>query len=97
MLVYPRYDRPFHLYPDACDVQIGEFLLQDDKTLGCYSKKLNNAQKKYPITDKELLAIDCGLKYFNTIVRGARIKVYCDHKNLTFGADTVHTSQRVLR
>ena len=97
MLVYPRIDQYFDLYPDSCDVQIGCFLTQNEQTLRCFSRKMNAAQLKYPMTDKELLAIYEGLKHFDTIIRGGKIQVHCDHKNLTFGDKTVHVNQRVLR
>jgi len=97
MLIYPHMDKVFDLYPDSCDIQIGCFLLQEGYALGCFSKKMNEAQLKYPMTDKELLACHEGLKYFSPIIRGGCIRVFCDHKNLTFGHGTVHTSQRVLR
>ena len=97
MLVYPRYDRPFDLHPDACDMQVGAFLLQDGRTIGCFSRKMNSAQQNYPMTDKELLAIVSGLRHFDIIIRGARIRCYCDHKNLTHGDTTLHASQRALR
>mmetsp|Transcript_48260 Transcript_48260/g.71518 ORF Transcript_48260/g.71518 Transcript_48260/m.71518 type:complete len:157 (+) Transcript_48260:369-839(+) len=97
MLVYPRTNRIFDLYPDSCDVQIGAMLIQDGKCLGCFSQKLNGAQLLYPMTDKELLSIAEGLKNFDRIIRGARIRVWSDHKNLMFGDTTVHQSQRVLR
>lgn len=45
VLVYLRMDKTFHLYPDACDVQIGAFLQQERHALGCFSRKLNDAEK----------------------------------------------------
>eukprot|EP00957_Ditylum_brightwellii_P047593 3615474-Ditylum_brightwellii.AAC.1 len=53
MLVYPHLDNPFDSYPDACNVQIGGFLVQGGFTLGCFSYKMNTAQKNYPMVDKK--------------------------------------------
>eukprot|EP00957_Ditylum_brightwellii_P004388 332651-Ditylum_brightwellii.AAC.2 len=96
MLIYLRLDKPFDLYPDACNIQIGGFLVQEDFALGCFLHKMNAAQKNYPMTDKELLAAHQSLKHFDNIIWGGKIQIFCDHKNLTFGSTTLHQSQRVL-
>ena len=58
MLVYPKINEPFHLYKDACHVQIGGVMTQDNKVLAVCSTKLDEAPRKHQITEKELLAID---------------------------------------
>lgn len=95
MLVYPRVDLPSHLHLDSSDYQIGCAFSQLGLHLGLFSKKLNAAQRKYPTTDKGLLAMGKGCQHFDTIIRGGEIVIHCDHKNLTFGNETRHTSQRV--
>ena len=52
MLVYPDLRKPFDLYPDAGDHQIYSILAQSGKTLGCFSKKTNPAQKNNNMTDE---------------------------------------------
>ena len=61
------------------------------------SKKLNETQRKHPTTDKELLAMDKGCQCFDNVTRGGEIKIHSDHKNLTFGDETLCNSQRALR
>ena len=34
ILAYPNFDKPFHLYNDASDLQLGATLLQNGKPLG---------------------------------------------------------------
>eukprot|EP00957_Ditylum_brightwellii_P006279 476342-Ditylum_brightwellii.AAC.1 len=97
MLVYPQLDKTFGLYPDTCDVQIGGFLVQEEMLLGCFSRKMNSAQRNYPMMDKELLAAHQCLKHFDNIIQGGKIWIFCNHKNLTFGRTTANQSQRVLR
>lgn len=46
--------------------------------------------------DKELLIISETLREYKTMLKGQRIMIYTDHKNLTY-ACTDHTSDRVLR
>ena len=43
-LVFPDFTKPFHLYTDASDIQLGATLVQDGKPLGFYTRKLNGAQ-----------------------------------------------------
>ena len=43
MLAYPDFTKPFNLYTDASDLQLGATLVQDGKTIGFYTRKLNSA------------------------------------------------------
>ena len=53
-------------------------------------------QQKYSVTEIELLAIVETLKEFKGMLWGQLIKVYTDHKNLTWDAPRL-TSDRVYR
>jgi hypothetical protein len=57
---------------------------------------LTNTQKKYSVTEIELLAIVEVLKEFKGMLLGQRVKVYTDHKNLMQKA-LGYTSDRVYR
>jgi len=96
MLTYPEFDKPFVIYTDASELQIGGVVTQNDKPLGFFSKKLNDTQKRYPVPEQELLAIAETLKYFKHMLLGHKIVVRTDNKNLTYPNST-HTSDRVLR
>ena len=96
MLTYPKFDEPFIVYSDSSDKQIGGIVTQDGKPLGFFSKKLSDTQKRYPVTEQELLGITETLKYFRYMLLGHQIIVRTDHKNLTHPFST-HTSGRVLR
>jgi hypothetical protein len=96
MLTYPQFDQPFIAYTDASDKQIGGIVTQHDKPLGYFSRKLTDTQRRYPVTEQELLAITETLKFFRHMLFRHKIIVKIDHKNLTYQVSS-HASDRVLR
>ena len=71
-------------------------LKQEYHLILCHSRKLNNFQLNYPVTEKELLsAVDTSLDYEN-ILSGATTRVNSDHKNPTH-TNASHASARVQR
>lgn len=96
MLAFPENGDLFEIWTDSSDIAISGGIRQNNKWLGFFSKKLTETQTKYPITDRELLAIVEVLKAFRHMLLGQKITVYTDHQNLTY-ANTKHSSDRVLR
>jgi transposase InsO family protein len=94
LLVYPDFKKPFIVHTDASHIQLGAVISQDNKPIAFYSRKLNPAQQRYTTTERELLSIVETLKEFRNILLGQRIKVYTDHKNLTY---TNFNTERVMR
>ncbi len=94
ILAFPDFTKTFVIYTDASKYQLGGVITQDGRPLAFYSRKLNDAQTRYTVTERELLSIVETLKEFRNILLGQVIVVYTDHKNLTY--DDLQ-SDRVLR
>ena len=85
ILAYPNFDKPFHIYTDASNLQLGAVIMQEDKPLAFYSRKLNSAQRNYTTGEQELLSIVEVLKEFRTLLWGQQLIVHTDHMNILYG------------
>jgi RNA recognition motif-containing protein len=94
LLAYPDFNQPFNIHTDASHTQLGAVISQNNKPIAFYSRKLNPAQTRYTTTERELLSIVETLKEFKNILLGHRIKIYTDHKNLTY---VNFKTERVMR
>jgi hypothetical protein len=80
MSTFPDFSKPFHIYTDASDKQLGAVITQDEKPIACHSRKINSAQQRYTTDDPELLSIVETLREFHNILLGYKIIVHTDHK-----------------
>jgi hypothetical protein len=67
MLTFPDFSKPFHIYTDASDKQLGAVITQDEKPIAFYIRKLNNAQQRYTTGEQELLSIVQTVREFRNI------------------------------
>ena len=70
MLVYPRFGETFHAFADASDTQLGGAIMQNNRLLAFYTRKLNQAQQNFTMGEKELLSLVETLKSFKNILMG---------------------------
>ena len=86
VLAYPDYGKTFKLYCDASGIGVGATLCQEVEgklhPIAYASRKLDNTQQKWGITDKEMYAIAWGLKHFRSLIMGYNVQVYTDHNPL---------------
>jgi hypothetical protein len=80
VLAYPDFLKPFEIYTDASATQLGAVITQDNRPIVLFIRKLSKMQKKYNVTEVELLAIVETLKKFKGMLWGQYIKDYTDHK-----------------
>ena len=102
MLRYPRLDCPYILMTDASMQGISGILCQEDSegNLGIVSlasRGLSMAEKRYTITEIEMLAIVYSLGKFRSYVLGSKLQILTDHHALLFIGSCKLTSNRMSR
>ena len=95
LLAFPDFTKPFHIYTDALDPQMGAVIMQEGKPVAYFSMKLNKAQHNYTVMEKELLSIVTVLNKYCSMLFGVHeLHTHTDHENLTYAN---LNSQWVLR
>jgi hypothetical protein len=101
VLATPDFSLPFQLYTDASQFAIGATLLQDQghgpQPIAYESRKLNAAERNYPIHELELLAVVHALRTWRCYLEGAKFRVNSDHLNLKYLATQRDLSRRQAR
>eukprot|EP01018_Ginkgo_biloba_P010336 Gb_18708 [translate_table: standard] len=82
ILTLPDMARPFTLFTNASGVSIGAVLTQDGKVIAYESRKMNEAEGRYPIFDQELLAMIHAIKIWKYYLKNNDFEVITDHKPL---------------
>lgn len=88
LLAFPDPHRPVQLATDASDIAVGGVLQQtladSDAVapLAFFSRKLQPAEKKYSVFDRELLAAYLSVKHFKHWLDGAQFILRTDHRPL---------------
>ena len=97
----PNWQLPFQVMYDASDFAIGIVpgKREDGKPYVIYyvSKTLNEAQRNYTTTDKELLAVVFALDKFCAYLVGSFIMVFIDHSALKYLLTKQDAKARLIR
>ena len=80
---FPDFTLPFRLYTDASTSGLGAILAQvregKERIIYCASRSLNQAEKAYPATKLECLAIVWAIAKFRPYLMSMPFEVYTDH------------------
>ena len=83
---FPKDEGEFYLDADTCNTAIGAVLSQFQdgqlRVIAYGSRKLNKAERKYCITDKELPAVRYFIEYYRQYILGRTFCVQTDHQAL---------------
>ena len=88
VLILPDPKLPFVIHTDASGFAIGAVLQQDHgkglQPVAFLSKKMLDAETRYPVHEQELLAIIHALKSWRHYLMGTKFKVMTDHHSLKY-------------
>ena len=97
----PNWQLPFEVMCDASDFSIGAILGQreDGKPYVIYyvSKTLNEAQRNYTTTEKELFTVVFSLDKFRAYLVWSFIVVFIDHSTLKYLMTKQDAKARLIR
>ena len=97
----PDWSKPFEIMCDASDYAMGAVLGQKEArasyVIQYASMTLNDAQRNYSTTEKEMLAVVFALEKFRQYLLGTKVIVYTDHAALRFLLTKKEAKPRLIR
>lgn len=100
ILQYPDFsnDNTFIIQTDASNVALGAILSnKNGKPVAYASRNLNKAEQRYPVIEKELLAIVWATKHFRPYIYGQKFIIRTDHKPLVYLFGMKDPSSRLMK
>jgi transposase InsO family protein len=101
VLRMPDFSRPFKVITDASGVAVGGMLCQEDGpekyAIAYESKKLTDAEAKYPTHELEMFAIFHCIKRWRCFLEGRKFTVETDHASLKYCQTQKSMSRRFVR
>ena len=96
---FPDFSLPFRLYMDASTAGLGAILAQvregKERIICCTSRSLKQAEKAYPATKLECLAIVWAVAKFRPYLMSIPFEVYTDHYSIQW-LKTMRTGSALL-
>jgi len=74
--------KPFEVETDASDFALGGVLLQDGHPIAYESRKLNDAERRYAASEKEMLAVVHCLRAWRQYLLGSKFVVKTDNSSI---------------
>ena len=101
VLRLPDFNLTFIVVTDASMIAVGGVLMQNDgegeRPIAYESKKLNDAESRYPVHEQELFAIIVCLRTWRCYLEGMTFIIRTDHKSLEHIPTQKHLSRRMVR
>jgi hypothetical protein len=101
VLILPDPNLPYVVHTDASQHAVGAVLQQDQgrglQPIAYLSKKMLDAESRYPTHEQELLAIIVALNTWRHYLHGRKFTVRTDHKSLQHFRSQPHLSARQTR
>ena len=101
MIIAPDWEKPFEIMCDASETVVEAVLRQKTgklfQVIYYASKLLNEAQKNYATTEKELLAVIFACDKFRSYLIGSKVIVYTDHAALKYLLAKIDAKPRLIR
>lgn len=102
VLALPRADGHYTLDTDACDVQVGCVLIQDQRdgpprSIGYWSRKLTKPEQNYSTTEKECLAVVWAILLLRPYLECVHFTVRTDHSALRWILSLTESTGRLAR
>jgi hypothetical protein len=100
-LALPDESKPFVLHCDASGYATGAVLMQQYsdgmRPIAFLSKKMSDAETRYPVHEQELLAILNALKAWRHYLGGRHFTVLTDHQSLQYVETSAMATPRLMR
>jgi hypothetical protein len=92
VLALRRFDIPFIVETDACDIGMGAVLMQEGRPIAFLSKALGEKNKHLSIYEKEFLALILAVDKWRPLLQRAPFIIRTYHQSLTFlGEQQLHS------
>ena len=102
ILVFPDWNKPFHVHVDASGITLGIVLTQPGEgvinhPIAYSSKNLSTVEKNYTTTEREGLDMVYALHKFRHYLLGAQFKMFTDHSTLKYLVNKPVLGGRICR
>jgi hypothetical protein len=102
ILVFPDWEKTFHVHVDASDIELGYILAQPgsgelDHPISFTSRKLSELEKNYNTTEREGLAMVYVLQKFRHYLLGKHFKMFTNHSTLKYLVNKPVLGGRICR
>lgn len=97
VLTLPDPEKDKLVVTDASKIATGAVLMQEERVIAYDSRKMNDAETRYPTQDQELLAVVRALKIWRHYLLGRKFQLDTDHQSLQYIFTQPHLNLRQRR